>query len=88
MTGLAKMKEIMVAPLADADQAVALAETATETGLELDEAHVAFIAHESVCPILTLDSKRWAEPSHAMPQRLHTLEIADPDDPGGSSAGQ
>lgn len=88
MTGLAKMKEVLVAPLADAKQAVALAETARETGLGLDEAHVALIAHASVCPILTLDAKRWTEPSHAMPQRLHTLEICDPDDPGDSAAGQ
>jgi len=80
MDGLATMEQVTVAPLKDAEQAATLAEVITATGLDIVEAHTAAIADISVCPILTFDASRWQEPSNALEEPLHTIEIAEPDE--------
>jgi hypothetical protein len=80
MHGLAAMEYVTVAPLRDAEQAESLALVAVTTGLDVCEAHTAAIADISVCPILTFGAGRWQEASRLLDNRLHTIEIADPDD--------
>lgn len=79
MYGLASMEQVTVAPLKDAEQAATLAEVIAATGLDIVEAHTAAIADVSVCPILTFDAARWEQPSGALDEPLHIIEIADPD---------
>ncbi|MBG0818485.1 PIN domain-containing protein [Planomonospora sp. ID82291] len=78
LTGLELLDSVMVAPLQGSEQAVALADVIARTGLDAFDAHTAAIANVSVCPILTLDHDKWQEPSRALDDPLHVIEIADP----------
>lgn len=80
--GLERMENSMVAPLRDADQSTRLADVITRTGLDPWNAHVAAVADASVCPIVTLDGSEWQKHAHDLDERLHFIEIADPDDIG------
>lgn len=80
LMGLARLPQVMVAPLQGLDQAAALADVMASTGLDPWPAHVAAVAHAGVLPILTLDSSAWAHPSAALPEPLFTIEITEPDD--------
>lgn len=64
--GLDLFEEVTVAPLNGPDQATALAEMISNTGLDPWDAHVAAIADASVLAILTLDQAKWQEPSRAL----------------------
>ncbi|MEV8636602.1 hypothetical protein AB0395_33660 [Streptosporangium sp. NPDC051023] len=79
MHGLAAMEHVTVAPLKDAEQAATLAEFVVATGQEIWDAHVAAIADVSVCPILTFDAAKWAQPSSTLNDPLHVIEIRDPE---------
>jgi hypothetical protein len=52
----------------------------TRTGLDPWDAHVAAIADAAVCPVLTLRAVKWRQPSAALDEQLHIIEISDPDD--------
>ncbi|WP_329087434.1 hypothetical protein [Streptosporangium sp. NBC_01469] len=78
-TGLAAFERTTVAPLDGIHQAAKLADIMSATGLNAWDAHVAAIADVTVCPILTLDASKWVQPSRALDNPLHIIEIADPD---------
>ncbi len=78
--GLERLGNAMAAPVLDAEQAVRLADVIARTGLDPWDAHVAAVADASVCPILTLDAAKWREHAGDLDERLHFVEIADPDD--------
>lgn len=79
LAGLAAFASAEVAPLEGIEQAANLADVISKTGLDPWDAHVAAIADVAICPILTLSSDKWQEPSHALDEPLHVIEIADPD---------
>lgn len=79
LAGLDLLDAVTVAPLNGVEQAAALANALSITELEPWDAHVAAIADVAVCPILTLDSAKWQQPSRAFDEPLHVREIADPD---------
>ncbi|GII82891.1 hypothetical protein Ssi03_08810 [Sphaerisporangium siamense] len=79
LTGLAAFDGATVAPLDGVLQAAKLTDMMATTGLDIFDAHVAAIADVAVCPILTLDAAKWQQPSQATDERLHVIEIADPD---------
>lgn len=76
--GITQLGNAMTAPLADAEQAVALAGVISRTGLDPWDAHVAAIADVAVCPILTLDAAKWRPHLHDLDEALHIVEIGDP----------
>lgn len=78
--GLERLENAMPAPVRDAEQAVRLAAVIARTGLDSYDAHVAVVADAAVCPILTLDAARWRARAGDLDERLHFVEIADPDD--------
>jgi predicted nucleic acid-binding protein len=78
--GLERLGNAMAAPVLDSEQAVRLADVIARTGLGPWDAHVAAVADASVCPILTLDAAKWREHAGDLDERLHFVEIADPDD--------
>ena len=78
--GLERLGNAMAAPVLDAEQAVRLADVIARTGLDAWDAHVAAVADASICPILTLDGTKWREHAGDLDERLHFVEIADPDD--------
>ena len=41
--------------------------------------HVAAVADASVCPILTLNAAKWRQRAGDLDDRLHFIEIVDPD---------
>ncbi|SEU47042.1 PIN domain-containing protein [Nonomuraea wenchangensis] len=75
--GLDLFDRVEIAPLAGADQALALATIMARTGLEAPDAHVAAIADAAVLPILTLDRAKWEEASRAVEEPFHIREIDD-----------
>jgi len=77
--GLTRLTEVTVAPLKDAKQASSLAMVIATTGLDAGDAHVAAVADAAICPILTREAARWQQPSAALDNPLHIIEIADPD---------
>jgi predicted nucleic acid-binding protein len=77
--GLSMLAEVTVAPLRDAEQATSLATVIATTGLDAGDAHVAAVADAAICPILTRDAVSWQQPSAALDNPLHVIEIADPD---------
>lgn len=79
LRGLPDLDHAMAAPVGDLSQALRLTEIARDTGLDLCAAHVAAVADASICPILTLDADRWRQASSALPDPLHVIEIAEPD---------
>ncbi|MEU6997037.1 PIN domain-containing protein [Nonomuraea sp. NPDC046570] len=79
MVGLSAFEVVEVAPLGGVEQASTLADVITRTGLSPWDAHVAAIAGVAVCPILTLDQRRWAEASDALDGQLFFIEIAEPE---------
>lgn len=80
LEGVERLAGAMTAPLRDAEQAAALADVIARTGLDPWDAHVAAVADASVCPILTLNTAKWREPSADLDEPLHVIEIADPDE--------
>lgn len=78
--GLERLENAMAAPVRDAEQAVRLAAVIARTGLDSYDAHVAAVADASVCPILTRDAAKWREHAGDLDERLHFVEIADPED--------
>jgi hypothetical protein len=76
--GITQLGNAMTAPLADAEQAVALAGVISRTGRDPWDAHVAAIADVAVCPILTLDAAKWRPHLHDLDEALHIVEIGDP----------
>jgi len=80
LAGLAAFEHAIVAPLDGIAQSAKLVDTMSITGLDIYDAHAAAIADVSVCPILTLDGDKWQQPSRALDNPLHVIEIADPDE--------
>ena len=80
LAGLAAFEHAIVAPLDGIAQSAMLVDTMSITGLDIYDAHAAAIADVSVCPILTLDGDKWQQPSRALDNPLHVIEIADPDE--------
>lgn len=80
LRGLEKLEGVTVEPLEGIRQGVRLAAVISRTGLDPWDAHVALVADTKVCPILTLDGAKWREHSADLDERLHFVEIADPDD--------
>jgi predicted nucleic acid-binding protein len=78
--GLERLENAMAAPVRDAEQAVRLADVIARTGLDPWDAHVAAVADAAICPIVTLDAAKWREHAGDLDERLHFVEIADPDD--------
>jgi len=76
--GLTALERVMVAPLRDTEQAIRLANLMTVTALDVWDAHVAAIADNSICPILTYDADRWRDASDALDQPLPIIEISEP----------
>lgn len=56
-----------------------LAAVIARTGLDPRDAHVAAVADASVCPILTLNAAKWRQHAGDLDDRLHFIEIVDPD---------
>jgi predicted nucleic acid-binding protein len=81
LEGLERLGNALTAPLRDAEQAIRLAAVIARTGLDPWDAHVAAIADVSVCPIVTLDAAKWRQHENDLDDRLHIIEIADPDEP-------
>ena len=80
LRGIPELDCAMSAPVGDVTQAMRLVEIAAKTGLDVCAAHVAAVADASVCPILTLDADRWRRASASLPDPLHVIEIADPEE--------
>jgi predicted nucleic acid-binding protein len=83
LRGLEALENTFTAALLDAAQATRLAEVISKTGLDPWDAHVAAVADASVCPILTLAGAKWREHENDLDERLHFIEIADPDEAPG-----
>jgi predicted nucleic acid-binding protein len=79
LEGLERLENAMTAPLQGAEQASRLAAVIARTGLDPWDAHVAAVADASVCPILTLNAAKWRQHAGDLDDRLHFIEIADPD---------
>lgn len=84
LEGLERLGNALTAPLRDAEQAIRLAAVIARTGLDPWDAHVAAVADASVCPIVTLDAAKWRQHENDLDDRLHIIEIADPDEQGDS----
>ena len=69
-----------IAPLRGAEQAARLAAVIARTGLSPYDAHVAAVADAAICPILTLEGKKWRQRALDLDAPLHIVEIADPDE--------
>jgi predicted nucleic acid-binding protein len=80
--GLELFGNIEIASLQGIEQAVRLADVMARTELDPWDAHVAAIADASVCRILTLDAAKWRQHEYDLDERLHIVEIADPDENG------
>jgi predicted nucleic acid-binding protein len=78
LEGVERLDNTEVAPLRDAEQALRLAAVISRTSLDPWDAHVAAIADASICPILTLNAKKWRQHANALDEPLHIIEIADP----------
>lgn len=79
LEGLERLENAMTAPFQGAEQATRLAAVITRTGLDPWDAHVAAVADASVCPIFTLNAAKWRQHAGDLDDRLHFIEIADPD---------
>jgi predicted nucleic acid-binding protein len=79
LEGLERLENAMTAPLQGAEQASRLAAVIARTGLDPWDSHVAAVADASVCPILTLNAAKWRQHAGDLDDRLHFIEIADPD---------
>lgn len=80
LEGVARLGSAMTAQVRGAEQAVQLAAVISRTELDPWDAHVAAVADESVCPIVTLDAAKWREHAHDLDEPLHFIEIADPEE--------
>ena len=76
LDGLELLGNAEIAPLKGAEQAARLATVIARTGLDPWDAHVAAIADEAICPILTLDAAKWRQYAEGMDEPLHIIEIA------------
>ncbi|MFC0862390.1 hypothetical protein ACFHYQ_08780 [Sphaerimonospora cavernae] len=79
LAGLAAFEHAIVAPLDGITQSAKLTDTMAVTGLDVYDAHAAAIADVSICPILTLHAEKWRQPSRALDNPPHIIEITDPD---------
>jgi hypothetical protein len=79
LSGLGAFVHAQVAGVDSIEQAALLAQMIARTGLDPWSAHVAALADLATCPILTLDPAQWTEPSSALEQPLHVIEITDPE---------
>ncbi|WP_157555989.1 hypothetical protein [Herbidospora yilanensis] len=77
LTGVANLEVVTVAPLKGVEQGFRLARVTSVTGLDPWDGHVAAVADASVCPILTVDAKKWQGPSKALEHPLHIIEITE-----------
>ena len=77
--GLELLDHVTIAPLRGTEQAARLADIIARTGLDPWDAHAA-IADVAIYPILTLDAAKWRQPSAALDEPLHIIEIADSDE--------
>lgn len=75
--GTGMLGHAMIAPVADAEQAIELAAVIARTGLDPYDAHVAAVANVVECPIVTLDAAKWRE--HDLDEPLQVIEISDPE---------
>ncbi len=80
LAGLENFPSALIAPVRDPGQALALAAVIARTGLDPWDAHVAAVADESVCPIVTLDAAKWREHQDDLGERLHFIEIEEPEE--------
>ncbi|WP_336214309.1 PIN domain-containing protein [Nonomuraea sp. LPB2021202275-12-8] len=78
--GLELFDRVEIAPIAGADQALALAGVMAKTGLDVHDAQVAAIADVGVLPILTFDPAKWETASHQFDEPLHIRQIDDSPD--------
>ena len=78
LAGLELLDSVTSAPLSGAEQASRLASVIHRTGLDPWDAHAAAIADVAICPILTLDARKWQQPAERLDELLHVIEIADP----------
>jgi predicted nucleic acid-binding protein len=79
LAGLERLDSVMIAPVRDAEQAARLATVIARTGLDPWDAHVAAIADAAICPILTLEARKWQQHARELDEPLHIIEIADPE---------
>ena len=80
LAGLENFPSVTVAAVLNPGQALALATVISRTGLDPWDAHVAAVADESVCPIVTLDAAKWREHASDLDEPLHFIEIEDPEE--------
>jgi hypothetical protein len=78
--GPGRLRNVMCAPLADARQAVRLADVISRTGLDPWDAHVAAVADVAVCAILTANAAKWQPHLGDLDEPLVIVELADPDE--------
>ena len=78
--GIGRLGNAITAPLRDAGQAAQLAAVIAKTGLDPWDAHVAAVAHVSVCAILTLDGAKWRHHAQDLDEPLYFIEIDEPDE--------
>jgi predicted nucleic acid-binding protein len=74
------VRSVTPAALSGAGQASRLAAVIARTGLDPWDAHVAAVADVAICPILTLDARKWQQPAAQLDEPLHIVEISDPSD--------
>lgn len=79
LAGVELLDSVTAAPLSGAEQAARLAGVIVRTALDPWDAHTAAIAAVAICPILTLDSAKWQQPSADLDEPLHIVEITDPE---------
>ncbi|WP_157519861.1 hypothetical protein [Herbidospora daliensis] len=77
LTGVTNLEVVTVAPLKGVEQGFRLARVTAATGLDPWDGHVAAIADASVCPILTVNAKKWQDSSGALEHPLHIIEITE-----------
>jgi predicted nucleic acid-binding protein len=80
LEGLELFGNVQVTPLEGWEQALRLATVISKTGLDPWDAHVAMVADEEICPILTLDPAKWNGHLTDLGEPLHIMEIAEPED--------
>jgi predicted nucleic acid-binding protein len=85
LAGLELLEAATGGPLKGADQATRLSAVIAKTRLDVWDAHAAAIADAAICPILTLDTAKWRQPSADLDEPLHIIEIADTGEQGPTS---
>ena len=78
--GLELLDNVTIAPLRGIEQSARLADIISRTRLDPWDAHAAATADVAIYPILTLNAAKWRQPSAALDEPLHIIEISDPDE--------